>query len=132
VQKRVFKARKGLELAALLDQPALEDGIAPHLDLIVGRGEFKAHADSLRRTLYGLVAGKGTWLACPSGMVTDKDLYAETLCGLMDYYGERQLARILNVTVVNLYRWSSGKSRPPSEIFVRIISLSNAAERSEP
>ena len=65
-------------------------------------------------------------------MVTDQDLFADTLCGLMDYYGERQLALILNVTLVDLYRWSSGKSRPPSEIFIRIINLSNAAERSEP
>ena len=65
-------------------------------------------------------------------MVTDKDLYADTICGLMDYYGERQLARILKVTVVDLYRWSSGKSRPPSEISIRIINLSNAAARSEP
>jgi hypothetical protein len=65
-------------------------------------------------------------------MVTDQDLYADTLCGLMDYYGERQLALILNVTVDDLYRWSSGKSRLPSEMFFRIINLSNAAERSEP
>ena len=60
-------------------------------------------------------------------MVTDQDLYADTLCGLMDYYGERQLARILKVTVVDLYVWSSGKSRPPSEISIRIINLSIAA-----
>ena len=57
-------------------------------------------------------------------MVTDKDLYAETICGLMDYYGARNLARILNVTVDDLYRWSSGTSRPPSEVFFRIINLS--------
>jgi hypothetical protein len=67
-----------------------------------------------------------------AGMVTDKQIYAETICGLMDYYGERQLARILNVTVVDLYRWSSSKSRSPSEILIRLIDLSNAAERSEP
>jgi hypothetical protein len=58
-------------------------------------------------------------------MATDKDLYAETICGLMDYYGERNLARILNVTVDDLYRWSSG-SRPPSEVFFRIVNLSRA------
>jgi len=59
-------------------------------------------------------------------MVTDKDLYADTLCGLMDYYGERHLALILNVTVDDLYRWSSGKSRPPAGVFFCIINLSNA------
>jgi hypothetical protein len=65
-------------------------------------------------------------------MVTDKELYAETICGLMDYYGVRQLALILNVTVDDLYRWSSGKSPPPSEMFFHIVNLSNAAKRSEP
>jgi hypothetical protein len=59
-------------------------------------------------------------------MATDKELYAETICGLMDYYGDRNLARILNVTVDDLYRWSSGTSRPPSEVFLRIINLSRA------
>jgi hypothetical protein len=59
-------------------------------------------------------------------MATDKELYAETICGLMDYYGDRNLARILNVTVDDLYRWSSGTSRPPSEVFFRIINLSRA------
>jgi hypothetical protein len=34
----------------------------------------------------------------PSGVVTDRNLYTETICGLMDYYGEKELARILNVT----------------------------------
>jgi hypothetical protein len=59
-------------------------------------------------------------------MATDKELYAETICGLMDYYGDRNLARILNVTVDDLYCWSSGTSRPPSEVFLRIINLSRA------
>ena len=59
-------------------------------------------------------------------MVTDKQIYAETICGLMDYYGERQLALILNVTVEDLYRWSSGKSRAPSDVLFRITNLSNA------
>jgi hypothetical protein len=71
-------------------------------------------------------------MACmPSGVVTDRNLYTETICGLMDYYGEKELARILNVTVVDLYRWSSGNRRPPSEVFFRIINLSNAAKRQE-
>ena len=58
-------------------------------------------------------------------MVTDKDLYAGTICGLIDYYGCTHLARIINVNVDDLYRWSAGKGRPPAEVFFRIINLGN-------
>jgi hypothetical protein len=56
---------------------------------------------------------------------------AETICGLMDYYGPRQLASILNVTVDDLCRWSSGTSCPPTDVFSRVINIFNAvtAER---
>jgi hypothetical protein len=59
-------------------------------------------------------------------MATDREICAETICGLMDYYGPRQLALILNVTVDDLCRWSSGKSRPPTDVFFRVINLSKA------
>jgi hypothetical protein len=59
-------------------------------------------------------------------MATDTEICAETICGFMDYYGPRQLALILNVTVDDLCRWSSGTSRPPTDVFSRIIKLSKA------
>jgi hypothetical protein len=59
-------------------------------------------------------------------MATDREICADTICGLMDYYGPRQLALILNVTVDDLYRWSSGESRPPPDVFFRVINLSKA------
>ena len=65
-------------------------------------------------------------------MVAHKQIDPETICGLMDYYGERQLALILNVTVDDLYRWSSGTSHPPSELFFRIINMSSAAKPQDP
>jgi hypothetical protein len=60
-------------------------------------------------------------------MATERETCAETICGLMDYYGPRQLALILNVTVDDLCRWSSGTSRPPTNVFSRVINLSKAA-----
>jgi hypothetical protein len=59
-------------------------------------------------------------------MVVDTQIDAATICGLMDYYGPRQLAVILNVTVDDLCRWSSGQSHPPTDVFSRVINLSKA------
>lgn len=56
-------------------------------------------------------------------MQTERDLYAGMIAGLMDYYGDIHLARILNVRVDDLVRWSTGKGRPPSDVFFRIINL---------
>ena len=56
-------------------------------------------------------------------MVTDKELYAGTIAGLMDYFGPAHLAGILNVTVDDLYRWAQGKARPPIDVFFRMLNL---------
>jgi hypothetical protein len=58
-------------------------------------------------------------------VVTDKELYASTIAGLMDYFGAIHLARMLNVSVNDLDRWAAGKARPPTEIFFRIINMAN-------
>ena len=56
--------------------------------------------------------------------MTDRDLYAETIAGLIEYYGgHTTVARILNVTVQDLERWCEGKARPPTDIFLRVIDL---------
>jgi hypothetical protein len=57
-------------------------------------------------------------------MVTDKDQYtATTIAELVDYFGGyATVARILNVTVEDLHRWSEGKARPPAHVFVRLIA----------
>jgi hypothetical protein len=54
---------------------------------------------------------------------TEKDFYAGMIAGLMDYYGDIHLARILNVRVDDLHQWSTGKGRPPSDVFFRMINL---------
>lgn len=61
-------------------------------------------------------------------MVTDKDLYAGTLAGLIDYYGAIHLARILNVRVDDLFRWAEGRARPPADVFFRIVNLTTTVD----
>ena len=61
-------------------------------------------------------------------MVTDRDLYVRTISDVIDYYGDRQIALILNVTTDDLDRWLAGKSRPPTEVFFRIIELKSEVE----
>ena len=56
-------------------------------------------------------------------MVTDRDIYVRTISDVIDYYGDRQIALILNVTTDDLDRWLAGKSRRPTEVFFRIIEL---------
>lgn len=62
-------------------------------------------------------------------MPTEKDFYAGMIAGLMDYYGDIHLARILNVRVGDLHQWSTGKGRPPSDVFFRMINLATQALR---
>jgi hypothetical protein len=68
----------------------------------------------------------------PQGM-HDKTLYSGTITSLVDYFdGYQTLAAILNVSVSDLRRWSEGKVRPPSEVFLQMVDLANgeAARRS--
>jgi hypothetical protein len=61
-------------------------------------------------------------------MATDRSLYARATADVIDYYGYTHLARILNVRVDDLHRWSAGESRPPTAIFLQIIDLKNEVE----
>jgi hypothetical protein len=55
----------------------------------------------------------------------DKALYARTISRLVeDFEGYETLAVILNVNVDDLHRWAEGKSRPPVDVFLRIVDLS--------
>ena len=67
-------------------------------------------------------------LAGAVGMVTDRDLYVRTIGDVIDYYGETQVALILNVTTEDLDRWLTGRSRPPTELFFRIIELKSEVQ----
>ncbi|HZO00137.1 MAG TPA: hypothetical protein VFB93_02970 [Burkholderiales bacterium] len=58
-------------------------------------------------------------------MVTDRELYVNAISTAIDYYGFTDLARILNVNADDLDQWSQGKSRPPADVFFRIIDLTN-------
>lgn len=59
-------------------------------------------------------------------MVTDKELYAQTIADLVEYFdGYTTLARVLNVKVDDLHRWSEGRARPPADVFFRMINLAN-------
>jgi hypothetical protein len=54
----------------------------------------------------------------------DRELYTSTISSVVDYFeGYETLALILNVNVEELRRWADGKSRPPSDIFLRIVDL---------
>jgi hypothetical protein len=55
----------------------------------------------------------------------DRKLYASTISSLVEYFeGYETLAVILNVRVDDLHRWAEGKSRPPIDVFMRIVELS--------
>ena len=54
----------------------------------------------------------------------DRELYTRTISSLVEYFeGYETLAVILNVTVDDLRRWAEGKSRPPVDVFLRIVDL---------
>jgi hypothetical protein len=54
----------------------------------------------------------------------DRELYIRTISTVVDYFeGYDTLALILNVKVDELRRWADGRSRPPTEIFLRIVDL---------
>jgi hypothetical protein len=54
----------------------------------------------------------------------DRELYTSTITSLVDYFeGYSTLALILNVNVDELRRWAEGRSRPPTDVFLRMIDL---------
>jgi hypothetical protein len=54
----------------------------------------------------------------------DRELYASTISSLVEYFeGYETLAVILNVNVDDLHRWAEGKSRPPVDVFLRMVDL---------
>lgn len=54
----------------------------------------------------------------------DRELYTSTISSVVDYFeGYETLALILNVHVEELRRWADGRSRPPTEVFFRIMDL---------
>ena len=60
--------------------------------------------------------------------MVDKDLYADSIASLVDYFGDYEtLASVLNVNVDDLRHWGEGKGRPPTEIFIRIADIKNQA-----
>ncbi len=54
----------------------------------------------------------------------DRELYTRTIASVVDYFeGYETPALILNVSVEDLRRWAEGRSRPPTEVFFRIVDL---------
>ena len=54
----------------------------------------------------------------------DRELYISTISRVVDYFeGYETVALILNVNVEELRRWADGRSRPPSDVFLRIVEL---------
>ena len=54
----------------------------------------------------------------------DRELYTRTISSVVEYFeGYETLALILNVNVDELRRWADGRSRPPTDIFLRIVEL---------
>jgi hypothetical protein len=65
----------------------------------------------------------------------DREPYASTISRALEYFeGYAMLAVILNVSVDDLRRWAHGESRPPLDVFLRIVDLTRrpdwAAKRS--
>ena len=61
---------------------------------------------------------------------TEHNDFAGTVAGLADYFGCVTLARILHVTVEELYDWSSGKSRPPANVLLPLSDLTRSAGKA--
>jgi hypothetical protein len=59
-------------------------------------------------------------------MVTNRELYCQTIARAIDNFGYDELVLILNVTAEDLDRWAAGQRRPPAHIFFRVIHLVNA------
>jgi hypothetical protein len=54
----------------------------------------------------------------------DREQYASTISRAIEYFeGYATLAVILNVSVDDLRRWAHGQSRPPVDVFLRILDL---------
>jgi len=63
--------------------------------------------------------------------MVDKDLYADTIASLVDYFGGYEaLANVLKVNVDDLRHWGEGKGRPPTETFIRIADIKNQAAKN--
>lgn len=59
---------------------------------------------------------------------TDRDIYTEAIDRLVDYYGSYERpALILNVSTADLSRWAHGSARPPTDVFMKILYLSEAS-----
>ena len=53
-------------------------------------------------------------------------MYATTICGLVEFFGGFEVvARILNVTVLELQGWAEGRTRPPTDAFLRLVDMRN-------
>jgi hypothetical protein len=61
--------------------------------------------------------------------VIDRNLYARTITHVIDHYGDRRLASILNVRIDDLHRWVAGQSQPPTDVFLRIIELKGEVKK---
>lgn len=54
----------------------------------------------------------------------DRERYASRISSLVEYFeGYETLAVILNVNVDDLHSWAEGKSRPPADVFRRIVDM---------
>jgi hypothetical protein len=65
-------------------------------------------------------------------MWDDREIDATTMSGLVDFFGSYEtLARVLNVQVDDLQRWSEGTARVPPHLFSRVIDLKDDAQGIE-
>jgi hypothetical protein len=64
----------------------------------------------------------------PSIAVSDRDFYTRTITDVIDHYLYTQLALYLNVSIDDLDCWLAGESRPPTDVFLRILELKAEAQ----
>jgi hypothetical protein len=64
--------------------------------------------------------------------MSDKDLYANLIASLVDYFGDYStVAAVLNVEKLDLQNWGLGKGRPPTALFLRAVDLANELTAAE-
>ena len=56
--------------------------------------------------------------------MSDRELYATQIARVVEYFGGLEtVALIMNVPPGDLLAWASGRVRPPTDVFLRLVDL---------
>jgi hypothetical protein len=63
-------------------------------------------------------------------MDDDRELYARTIAELADICGSYEtLATMVNANVDDLCQWAEGRSRPPIDVFLRLVNVKESSRK---